>query len=166
MSRARRSQFEVRSYAGRDLYERVLREAAARRISVSECVRTDLTGYYAIQDELSGCVRVGDAYKAAPARRILHTLLAEMEERFVATIDRQTSAFSESLQVLAWMIDRGYLGSMLHFPDVPPADRDTRSKRAQDRLVAWRDAVRDSAVTGRHPVGVVLPSAVPHESSR
>jgi len=80
VKRQRRSQFELRSYAGADLYERVLREAAARRLSVSECVRTDLSQYYAIRDELTECVQVDENDPGGePRKRIIHTLLAEME---------------------------------------------------------------------------------------
>ena len=47
-----RYRHELRVYVSADLYERLVREAASRRITVSECVRTDLKEFYAIKDEL------------------------------------------------------------------------------------------------------------------
>jgi hypothetical protein len=145
--RQRRSQFELRCYAGSDLYERVLREAAARRVSVSECVRADLSTYYAIQDELAGVVAVDPSPAAGPGRRILHTLLAEMETRLVASMDRQSSVFEESLRAVAWMIDRGLLmllGKLEEGSDGQPR----RLLTAVQRHEAWRIVVQESLTSG------------------
>jgi len=141
--RQRRSQFELRSYAGADLYERVLREAAARRLSISECVRTDLSEYYAIRDELTECVHVHESEPdGEPRKRIVHTLLAEMETRLVAGLDRQGAIFEESLNVLAWMIERSYLGLILHLPEVREGESDQRARSARLRHAAWKKEVR------------------------
>jgi hypothetical protein len=146
--RQRRSQFELRCYAGRDLYERVLREAAARRVSVSECVRSDLSAYYAIQDELAGIVAVDQSPAARPGSRILHVLLAEMESRLVASTDRQSSVFEESLRAVAWMIDRGLLmllGSLEEGSDGQPR----RPLTAFQRHDAWRTVVQEGLASGK-----------------
>jgi len=145
--RQRRSQFELRCYADRDLYERVLREAAARRVSISECVRSDLSTYYAIQDELAGVVAV-DQSPARPGHRIIHTLLAEMETRLVASMDRQSSVFEESLRAVAWMIDRGLLmllGKLEEGSDGQPR----RLLTAVERHEAWRIVVQESLASGK-----------------
>jgi hypothetical protein len=121
VKRQRRSQFELRSCAGANPYERVLREAAARRLSISECVRTDLGQYYAIRDELTECVHVEESDPdGEPRKRIMHTLLAEMETRLVAGLDRQGSIFEESLNVIAWMIDESLMTTLTAFPDDQP----------------------------------------------
>lgn len=121
MKRQRRSQFELRSYAGADLYERVLREAAARRLSISECVRTDLSQYYAIRDELTECIQIDENDPdGEPRKRIMHTLLAEMETRLVAGLNRQGAIFEESLNVIAWMIDEALMTTLSAFPDDQP----------------------------------------------
>jgi len=146
--RQRRSQFELRCYAGRGLYERVLREAAARRVSVSECVRSDLSAYYAIQDELAGVVAVDQSPGARPGSRILHTLMAEMETRLVASMDRQSSVFEESLCALAWMVDRGLLmllGKLEEGSDGQPR----RLLTAVQRHEAWRTVVQESLAAGK-----------------
>jgi hypothetical protein len=146
--RQRRSQFEFRCYAGPGLYERVLREAAARRVSVSECVRSDLSAYYAIQDELAGVVAVDQSPGARPGSRILHTLLAEMETRLVASMDRQSSVFEESLRAVAWMIDRGLL-MLLGKLEEGSNGQPHRLLTAVQRHEAWRVVVQESLASGK-----------------
>jgi hypothetical protein len=147
--RQRRSQFELRCYAGPDLYQRVLREAAARRISVSECLRSDLSAYYAIQDELAGVIEVDQSLGAQPGRRILHTLLAEMETRLAASMDRQSSVFEESLRAVAWMIDRALLVLLGTLEEGSDDGRPRRPLTAVQRHDAWRIAVQEGLTSGK-----------------
>jgi len=141
MKRERRSQYELRCYAGIDLYERVLREAAARRTSVSQCVRMDLSDYYAIRDELIGAVQVGETKSSGQvSRRIMHTLLAEMESRIIAGLDRQGSIFEESLSALASMVDAAVFTILCAFPDDRPGVYQPRVS-VGDQYEAWRASV-------------------------
>ena len=79
-------------------------------------------------------------------------LLNEMEVRLVASLDRLSGHFRESLELqgvlLASMIDQVYLGLMLHFPDVPDELRKERVRRANDRHAAWRESVASLAREG------------------
>jgi len=148
MKRERRSQYELRCYAGIDLYERVLREAAARRMSVSQCVRLDLSDYYAIRDELIGAVQVAETKSSGDvSRRIRHTLLAEMETRIIAGLDRQGSIFEESLNVLACMIDKAMVSILTALPDDTPGVYRPRLTAGQAHL-AWRTAVEEGVAAG------------------
>lgn len=143
MTRRNRSQYDVRTYLGAELYERVLREAAARRLSLSECVRDDLLQFYDLRDELASALRVERSDRPT-GQRILHTLLDPMEERIAASIGVQAAALSdlgERLRRLEWMIDRHYLGLMLHLPDVAEDLRDERSSSAIARHRAWKREV-------------------------
>ncbi len=155
MARRKRSQYEVRSYVPRDLYDRLLREAAARNLNVSQCVRADLEEFYAIRDELTLAVSVRTA-EAAPGRRIMHTLLAEMEARIAADVDSQTPrllVIEQRLAQIASMIDRHYAGMMLHLPEVPDGDAKTRSTSALERHRAWKCAVRELLRDGETDTG-------------
>lgn len=163
MKRERRSQYELRCYAGIDLYERVLREAAARRMSVSQCVRMDLSDYYAIRDELIGAVQVAETKSGGDvSRRIMHTLLAEMETRIVAGLDRQGSTFAESLNVIAWMIDAAVSSILCAFPDDRPGVYQPRLTAGQ-RHQAWRTAVEEKLASAnpRCPVPEIGPRREP-----
>ena len=137
--RRNRSQYDVRTYLGPDVYERVLREAAVRRMSLSQCIRQALAEHYAIQDELAGALRV-DAGEKPAGRRITHALLAEMEARIAAGIGGQASEIArlrEALRRLECMLDRHYLGMMLHLPEIPKELWDERSASASRRQRAW-----------------------------
>jgi hypothetical protein len=140
-----RFRHEVRAYVGHEVYSRLLREAAARGITVSQVIRNDLAEYYAIRDELAAPLEVQAGSNGEPARRIIHRLLNEMEVRLVASLDRLSGHFWESLEfqgiLLASMIDQVYLGVMLHSPDVPEELRKERVRRGNDRHAAWRESV-------------------------
>ncbi len=84
--------------------------------------------------------------ETGPGRRIMHTLLAEMEARIAADVASQTSrllAVEQRLAQITSMIDRHYAGMMLHLPEVPMADAKARSASALKRHRAWRSAVRE-----------------------
>jgi len=164
MKPLRHSQYEFRCYAGAELYERVLREAAVRRISVSQCVRTDLGQYYAIRDELTDCVQVEQQQTgSAVGRRILHTLLAEMETRVVASLGQQSSVFEDSVNVLAWMIDEALLTILSAIPNDQPGVYRPRVSVLQ-MYDGWRAKVAER-ITAPQPRWLA-PGAAPARSNR
>jgi hypothetical protein len=145
MARGKRRPYEVRAYVSRELYDRLLREAAARHLNVSECLRADLEEFYAIRDELASAVSA-KAAETSPGRRIMHTLLSEMEARIAADITSQAPRLLEiekRLAQVAAMIDRHYAGMMLHLPEVPDSDAKARSTSALNRYRAWKRAVTE-----------------------
>jgi hypothetical protein len=143
MSRRHRVEHRVRSSIGRELYERLLREATSRRISVSHCIRMDLEELYAIRDELSQPIEV--THSAGVAKpRLIHRLLAETETRLAADLDRhlaEVAALGDAVRRLEAMLDRQYVGLMLYLPDVADELHDDQAKAALRRYEAWRRAV-------------------------
>jgi hypothetical protein len=136
---------EVRVYVGGDLYERLVREAASRRITVSECVRADLGEFYAIKDELMAPLEVRDG-GGEVRRRIIHQLLAEMEMRLIAGLDRLSVEFGDAVArqsvLLASMIDQAYTGiSVFLDGEIPAEARDARVESARLRITAWKNGV-------------------------
>ncbi len=143
MSRRHRIEHRVRSSIGRELYERLLREAASSRISVSHCIRMDLEELYAIRDELSQPIEVTRSAGAAKPR-LIHRLLAETETRLAADLDRhlaEVTALGDVIRRLEAMLDRQYVGLMLYLPDVADELHDDQAKVALRRYEAWRRAV-------------------------
>jgi hypothetical protein len=143
MKRKRRVEHRVRSSVGQDLYERLLREAASHRISVSHCIRMDLEELYAIRDELSQPIEVARSAGAAKPR-LIHRLLAETETRLAADLDRhlaEVAALGDAIRRLEAMLDRQYVGLMLYLPDVADELHDAHAKAALRRYEAWRRAV-------------------------
>ena len=138
-----RVRHEIRSFAGAELYGRLLREAAARNITVSECVRRELEELYAFRDELGDGLRIaGD--DGTPARGLFDAALKGLEARlagnFGAHLERLDRITSDLARLEA-MIDRFYLGVMLHLEDVPEQLRPARLKRASERHRAWLEVV-------------------------
>jgi hypothetical protein len=122
-----------------------MREAASRRISLSECVRADLGEFYAIKDELMAPLEVRDD-SGEVRRRIIHQLLAEMEMRLVAGLDRLSVEFSDAVArqsvLLASMIDQAYTGiSVFLDGEIPAEARDARVESARLRITAWKNGV-------------------------
>ena len=140
-----RYQHELRAYVGADLYERLVREAASRRITVSECVRADLREFYAIKDELMAPLEVRGG-GGEVRRRIIHQLLAEVETRLIAGLDQLSVEFSNAVGrqsvLLASMIDQAYTGIMVFLDgEIPAEARDARVESARLRVTAWRNGV-------------------------
>jgi hypothetical protein len=139
-----RVRHEIRSFAGAELYGRLLREAAARGLTVSECVRRELEELYAFRDELGDALRIASD-DGTPARGLFDAALNGLEARlagnFGAQLERLERA-NRNLARLEAMIDRFYLGVMLHLEDVPEQLRPVRLKRASERHRAWLDVVK------------------------
>ena len=138
-----RVRHEIRSFAGAELYGRLLREAAARNMTVSECVRRELEELYAFRDELGDALRIAGGDET-PARGLFDAALKGLEARLAGNFGAQMERLDRidrDLARLEAMIDRFYLGVMLHLDDVPEELRPVRLKRAAERHRAWRDVV-------------------------
>jgi hypothetical protein len=150
--RRARARHEIRSYAGAELYGRLLREAAARGMTLSECVRRELEELYTLRDELGDALRIAGEDRA-PARGLLDAALRGLEARLAGDLGAQVERvdrLAQALSRLEVMIDCFYLGVMLHLEDVPEQLRPARLQRAADRHRAWREMVglRDDAAPG------------------
>lgn len=140
-----RVEHRVRSSVGSALYERILREAAARRLTVSHCIRVDLEELYAIRDELARPVAVTPAGNGKRSA-LLHRLLAEMETRIAADLGRQLEELEtlrDTVRRLEAMLDRQYVGLMLYMPEVPADGEDARARGAHRRYEVWKEAVEE-----------------------
>lgn len=138
-----RVRHEIRSMAGAELYGRLLREAAARGLTVSECVRRELEELYAFRDELGDALRIAGG-DGAPARGLFDAALKGLEARLAGNFGAQLERLDRIERHLARldaMVDRFYLGVMLHLEDVPEQLRAGRLKRASERHRAWIEVV-------------------------
>lgn len=149
----KRVRHEIRSYAGAELYSRLLREAAARGQTLSECVRRELEELYAFRDELGDSLRIAGE-DGAPSRGLLDAALRGMEARLAADYGAQAERLDRlaaDVARLQAMIDRFYLGVMLHLEDVPEPLRPARLKRASERHRAWLEMVERVATSSSGP---------------
>jgi hypothetical protein len=135
----------MRVYVSADLYERLVREAASRRTTVSECVRADLREFHAIKDELMAPLEVRED-GGEVRRRIIHQLVAEMETRVVAGLDRLSVEFSSAVGrqsvLLGSTINQAYTGIVVFLDgDIPAEARDAGVESARRRVTDWRKGV-------------------------
>lgn len=138
-----RVRHEIRCMAGAELYGRLLREAAARGLTLSECVRRELEELYTFRDELGDALRIAGE-DGTPARGLFDAALKGLEARLAGNFGAQAQRFERldsNLARLEAMIDRFYLGVMLHLEDVPEQLRSARLKRASERHRAWLEVV-------------------------
>ena len=143
MSPGARRPHQVRTYLEADLYERVLREAAVQRQSVSECIHDALEELYAIRDELSRPLKMSSE-EGSGAGPLAHRLLSGLEERLLGAFSRQLEeiqGLGTELRRVEMMVDRQQVSLMLYLPDVSKEEEQARVPAAERRYKAWRNAV-------------------------
>jgi len=122
-----------RTYLETDLYERVLRESAVQRQSVSECIHDALEEPYAIRDELSRplAMRPGERSGSEP---MAHRLISGLEERLLGAFSRQLEEIQElgtQPRRVEMMFDRQQASMMLSLPEVPKEEERERVPSAE-----------------------------------
>jgi len=126
----------------REGYERLLREAAARDLSASKCVRECLREYFALKDTMAlppsaEPTRTSPAVRPASLFEAIECAIAgALQEQ-----DRRTNALLEKLRLLACMLDRSYEGIVVQMVEADPATREARIARATESTKRWRRAV-------------------------
>jgi hypothetical protein len=142
-----RARHEIRVWLGRDLYDRVLREAAARGTTTSHCVRECLDEYFVLKQQAAvalGIASDGGHAPQAAGQRLSHALLDALEQRVVSEIrstEVHLDGVAEKIRLLACMIDQAYQGLVGRLPEVPPGLREARIAAADEATSRWRRAV-------------------------
>jgi hypothetical protein len=132
----------VQAYVQRTEKQRLQREAAARGISVSQCVTDCLREYFAWREEMAAAIdnpgRPGDPHPGGP----IQVLLARTESRLAATLDARFRDLVGELHLLQSMIDRQAVSYFLHTPEVPAELQGTAVASANRRYRNWRRTVQ------------------------
>lgn len=132
-------------YLDRGTYKRLMKEHANRQgTTLSRCISDCLAEYFGLLDEMASVLERDTEAGEAKQGKIIHTLLAETEARIAASVDRQSkriSAMKEDIQILRAMIDRSYLGIMIHVPEVEDGMEKGALVSANLRHGKWRKSV-------------------------
>lgn len=152
----------VQAYLERPEKQRLQREAAARGVSVSQCVTDCLREYFAWREEMAGAIdnpgQPGEPYPRGP----IHALLARTESRLAATIDARVRELVGEMVLLQSMIDRQMVSYFLHAPEVAPDLQSAALASATRRYRNWRRSVerlvRSGGVNGAGAVQLSLES--------
>jgi len=136
---------ELRAWMDQEGYQRLLREAAARNVSASRCVRECLWEYFSLKDtmalppEVEANDRSGHRAGRRPA-----SLLEAVELAITGALrqsQEQHHALLEKFRHLACMLDQAYQGIVVRLVQPDSATRDARIAYADESARRWRRAV-------------------------
>ncbi len=150
----------IQAYVERPEKQRLQREAAARGVSVSQCVTDSLREYFAWREEMAVAIdnpgRPGDTHTGGP----IQVLLARTESRLAATLDARFRDLVAEIHLLQSMIDRQAVSYFLHTPEVPAELQAGAVASANRRYRNWRRTVqrfvRSGGVNGDTAVQLTL----------
>ena len=128
-----------------DRGRRLVREARTSAKTQSSILRNALDEHWALQDELAAPIgEVGDQ----KAGRLIHTLLAETEERIARSYDvslrrlhRRLDALFRRIELLSVMVAQAYFVYLSHTPAIPAELRDSAIASAKGRYARWEDSI-------------------------
>ncbi len=135
-----------------DRGRRLVREAQTSAKSQSSILRNALDEHWALQDELAAPIgEVGDQ----KAGRLIHTLLAETEERIARSYDvslrrlhRRVDALFRRIELLSVMVAQAYFVYLSHTPAIPDELRDSAIASAKGRYARWEDSIVHALARG------------------
>lgn len=140
--RAKRgSRHEVRVWLGKDLYDRLSREAAARELNLSQCIRELLGSHFELEREWSPPWESSSIAPDVPAAQSLFEALAERLTEPLREREENLAAIDTSVRTLAAMIQQAYLGVVARLPPIPESERAERHEAARRALDAWSETV-------------------------
>ena len=136
---------ELRIWVPPELYERVLRDAAVRRASLSRCVRDRLELCYEIEADWADALESVPPAGKAGAAALRHKILDAMEERLAATLEqhalRQQEAWIE-LRRVGCMIDHLALWLFVLLPSPKRRELESRQEQGRETHGRWKHGVR------------------------
>jgi len=136
---------ELRIWVPPELYERVLRDAAVRRASLSRCVRDRLELCYEIEADWADALEAVPPAGKAGAAALRHKILDAMEERLAATLEqhalRQQEASAELCRV-GCMVDHLAFWLFVLLPPLRRREVESRQEQGRESHGRWRSGVR------------------------
>src|SRR5262245_922619 len=133
----------LRTHLTAEDHQHLEREAAARGVTVSQCMRDCLHEYFAFRAELATALDTPREATNKPTG-LIHSLLAHTEGRLSAALDAQAGAMARGraeVRVVQAMLDRLAFLYLTHTPEVPLAQREAAMAAGTRRHAAWRRAV-------------------------
>jgi hypothetical protein len=155
---------EVHAYLAPEDYRRLRLEALARGVSLSRCAGDCLAEYFALRREMATALEAEapEQLRTLAPSRVIHVLLAQTEQRLVATLERYgedlTAVRAEVAAVLA-MLDRSAFTFLCCTPEVPPAAHARALTSGERRFAHWRRAVTRMLIASGRSVPWPLPDS-------
>jgi hypothetical protein len=136
---------ELRIWVPPELYERVLRDAAVRKASLSRCIRDRLELCYEIEADWADALEAVPPAGKAGAAVLRHKILDAMEERLAATLEQHALRQQESagaLRRVESMLDHLALWLFVLLPAPRQREMDSRQEQGRQTHAGWRRGVR------------------------
>jgi hypothetical protein len=155
---------EVHAYLAPEDYRRLRLEALARGVSLSRCAGDCLAEYFALRREMATALEAEtlEQLRTLAPSRVIHVLLAQTEQRLVATIERYGEALeavrAELAAVLA-MLDRSAFTCLYCTPEAPPTAQARALMSGERRFAHWRRAVTRMLTASGRSVPWPLPDS-------
>jgi hypothetical protein len=155
---------EVHAYLAPEDYRRLRLEALARGVSLSRCAGDCLAEYFALRREMATALEAEapEQLRTLAPSRVIHVLLAQTEQRLVATLEAcgedLTAVRAEVAAVLA-MLDRSAFTFLCCTPEVPPPAQARAFMNGERRFADWRRAVTRMLTASGRSVPWPLPGS-------
>jgi len=151
---SRGARHEVRVWLSRDTYDRLAREASARRGTLSQAVRECLEEYFVFKQEIASALTPspGEGATTGEGVRLAHALLDDHARRIVSEIarrDARLEAVLDQVHLVGCMMDAAFLNLVARLPDIEPGLRTARFAAAQEASRRWYQVVREMAAAGK-----------------
>jgi hypothetical protein len=123
-------------------HQRLKSEAAARGISMSQCVGDVAREYFALRQEMLSVTGSPDM-PGGGHPGLVHSLVSRMEERLGMRADARADELSEGQRRFEGMLDRLVMLYLLHTPEVAPQLHSGATASANGRYGGYCRAVDD-----------------------
>jgi hypothetical protein len=153
---------EVHAYLAPEDYRRLRLEALARGVSLSRCAGDCLAEYFPLRQEMATAFETLEQAGPLTPPRVIHVLLAQTEQRLVATLERHgedLAAVRAELDAVLVMLDRSAFTYLCCTPEVPPAAHTRALMNGERRLAHWRRAVTRMLTASGRSVPWPLPDS-------
>jgi hypothetical protein len=153
---------EVHAFLAPEDYRRLRLEALARGVSLSRCAGDCLAEYFALRQEMATAFETPEQAGPLTPPRVIHVLLAQTEQRLVATLEcygEDLAAVRAELAAVLVMLDRSAFTYLCCTPEVPPAAHTRALMSGERRLAHWRRAVTRMLTASGRSVPWPLPDS-------
>lgn len=135
----------VNVYLDHAQYQKLQKQVASRRHATqSSAARDCLTEYFGLLEEMASALQTDTPEGEDNNGKIIHAMLAEIEARISATIERQGRRLDrlvEHVRIMEAMLDQHYLSWLIHTPEVDEGEKAARLASANRRHGNWLRAV-------------------------
>jgi hypothetical protein len=138
--------YEIKSHVTKEMHQLVLKEAVARKATMSKIIRDCLTEYFLLREELANSIESPGEVGGPHTGRIIHTLLSRNEQRWsllIEQLEKQIILVQEQMQLLITMIDQFYLSQMQFLPDIPKEMLEVSIILAKRRHKNWLAEIKN-----------------------